>query len=395
MIENLKAVLQDCNLNFLLGAGLSQPYLATLGGIEKLLTEVEVSALPVEKKQVIRFALYCKYFDAAISRNVDILDSAVEADETLGHYCDFLRIINGILLDRKSTLLGKEANLFTTNLDIFLEKALEKLSLEFNDGFGGRFAPTFDLGNFKKSHFKRSLQYDNVSEIPVFNLLKVHGSLTWCKMPGVRMGFSSDLSAVRRLKELRAGLPEVLAVPEGTTVETLSTAATGHKFEGWMNCFAQAYEDLLIVNPTKEKFKLTLLNHQYYELLRIFSNEMEKENTALFVLGFSFADEHLRAITLRAADSNPTLMIYIVAYSAEARQDIETNLGSQFKNRNVKIIAPTQKAQSGSLPSDEFKYTLAEISRRLFSSITDQPFPSGPSRVTMAEGEATGGNVDE
>jgi hypothetical protein len=35
-LEQIKNVIQDCNLNFLLGSGLSSPYLKTLGNIETL-----------------------------------------------------------------------------------------------------------------------------------------------------------------------------------------------------------------------------------------------------------------------------------------------------------------------------------------------------------------------
>jgi len=40
----------------------------------------------------------------------------------------------------------------------------------------------------------------------------------------------------------------------------------------------------MIVNPAKTKFEDTLLNQYYYDLLRIYSNELEKENSVLFVI---------------------------------------------------------------------------------------------------------------
>jgi len=100
-------------------------------------------------------------------------------DLVISNYKDFLVLLNTIVLKRKSSILSKQVNLFTTNIDVFIEKALEETQLEYNDGFYGRFNPVFSLTNFKKSIFKKSLHYDNSSEIPVFNLLKVHVSLTW------------------------------------------------------------------------------------------------------------------------------------------------------------------------------------------------------------------------
>lgn len=73
----------------------------------------------------------------------------------------------------------------------------------------------------------------------------------------------------------------------------------------------------LIVNPTKEKFSDTLLNKNYYELLRIFSNELEKENSLLVVNGFSFRDEHILDLVKRSM-VNPSLKILIFVYQATA-----------------------------------------------------------------------------
>src|SRR4029079_4409722 len=109
----------------------------------------------------------------------------------------------------------------------------------------------------------------------------------------------------------------------GADLATLITATAGQIPTAATTAFVAGYEELLVVvNPTKEKFKHTLLNQTYYELLRIYSNELEKENAFLLVIGFSFADEHIREITLRAANSNPTLLIWVVAHSASAAAEL-------------------------------------------------------------------------
>ena len=65
-------------------------------------------------------------------------------------------------------------------------------------------------------------------------------------------------------------------------------------------------------------------------------NELEKENSVLFVMGFSFADEHIAEITLRLAKSNPTLTILIFAYDEDSKLDIQQNL-KNTDQRNIKI----------------------------------------------------------
>ena len=59
-----------------------------------------------------------------------------------------------------------------------------------------------------------------------------------------------------------------------------------------------------------------MLNQTHYDLLRIYANELEKENTLLMAVGFSFADEHLLDITKRAL-RNPTLKLIIMCFNRE------------------------------------------------------------------------------
>jgi len=371
MNDKLKDTIQDCNINFLLGSGLSCPYLTTLGNLEALLTDLETRVLDSDPgKKIIRVSLYKRYFDEVISKNIPILEPDVAAAPVLRQYTSFLNYMNSILLKRKVTLLSKEINLFTTNIDIFLDKALEDLSLEYNDGFNGRFRPTFSLSNFKTSRFKKSLHYDKTAELPVFNLLKLHGSLSW-EIRNGSVTFSIDLNHVKQVGEKTLLSDHVVDVPSDATIDTLLAAAAGKKTDAAADAFLEAYEQLLIVvNPTKEKFKHTLMNQTYYELLRLYNNELEKENTVLFVMGFSFADEHIREITLRAANSNPTLMIYIITYSSDATTDIETHFRSNsVRNNNVHFIAPEQEKGASGVTVDKFKYDFQTINKRIYADL--------------------------
>ena len=81
-------------------------------------------------------------------------------------------------------------------------------------------------------------------------------------------------------------------------------------------------------------------------MLRLYSNELEKENTALFIMGFSMADEHIRDITIRAIKTNPTLKIFIISYSLGAN-GIKANFLKDGYNledfNNVEIVSPEDK----------------------------------------------------
>jgi SIR2-like domain len=206
--------------------------------------------------------------------------------------------------------------------------------------------------------------------VPVFNLLKLHGSLSW-EIRNGSVTFSIDLNHVKEVGKRTLSPDHVVTVPNDATIGTLLTAAAAKKADATTDAFLESYDKLLIVvNPTKEKFKHTLMNQTYYELLRLYNNELEKENTVLFVMGFSFADEHIREITLRAANSNPTLMIYVIAHSSNAKAAIEARFSSNaVRNNNVAFIAPDQDTTGAAGPVDKFNYDLQTINKQIYGDL--------------------------
>jgi len=305
-----------------------------LNGIEERLTNTN----DLNEKRAIKK----EYFKGVMIPNLDVVNSTVEISKqtelvkTLDSYEKFFKAIAHILLRRKSTLLSKQANVFTTNIDILMEISLEECGIEYNDGFSGRFNASFSLSNFKKSIFKRSMHFENISEIPVINLLKVHGSLNWKK--------NGDMVTFSKLDHFQKDLKEKLR-----------------------DKFDKGYNQIAIVNPEKKKFEETVIDVTYYELLRMFSSELEKENTVLFVVGFSMEDEHIREIIKRAADSNPTLRIYIFSHSQKKKDSYNTLLEiDKRRYNNIEVIIPVDDTQ-------ENKYTLNNVSSLLSDIILDYP----------------------
>ena len=368
-LHEIRDAVQDCNINLLMGAGTSSPFLKLLGNVEKLLTDLSNLEINPNIDKIVRASIYAYFFDECLSKNLDLIENSKSAQAVLDKYKDFLKSINYILLKRKSSILSKQVNVFTTNVDVFLEKAFENTRLEYNDGFSGRFEPTFSLSNFKKSQFKKSLHYDNTSEMPVFNLMKLHGSLTWRVKDDESITFTSLLENVKAIKKCEKPDSRV-EVADQSTAEELVKAASSKTLDQKTLDYMNAYDKLAIINPNKEKFMHSLMNQTYYELLRIFSNELEKENTILFAAGFSFADEHIREVTLRAANSNPTLMIYIFAYSNDTRKKLEKLLDlKSVKNKNVKIMAPHLKKNKSGKIEEPYKYDLKNITDLIFNKL--------------------------
>lgn len=365
-LEKLQNIIQDTNINFLFGSGMSADYLNTLGTIETLLTESE-DIKNVEIKDIVKTSLYKKYFDGVIEKNINILNNDSKTNILMNNYKTFFEIFNKILLERKSTLLSKQINIFTTNIDICLEKALEDKGFEFNDGFIGNFKPKFNLSNFKKSLFKRSLHFENISEIPVFNIYKIHGSLTWKKSKD-NIIFSPTLQLIKKISDITISPNTLIEIHKDDTINDLEAKATAISYNpSEIKRFRKAYEKLNIVNPTKDKFRDTLLNQTYYELLRIYANELEKENTILFVMGFSFSDEHIKNLTLRVSNSNPNLIIYIFAYDANSKIDLEMKMNNN-RYKNIKVISPSVNDDG----LEEFLYSFENINSKIFKPLEKQ-----------------------
>lgn len=354
-IKTLINYLQTANLNFLIGSGASRPYLGVLGKIEEWLTKVSNdNSLTDNQRKLFLASVYRSYCQKAILGNLtrtplDKYEGAKKA------YADFLSSLNEIVNRRGTRLISKQINLFTTNVDTLIENAAESLAIEFNDGFRGSVNQIFDESNFRKTIGKASLHFQSVAELPVFNLYKMHGSINWKRLSDDKIGNDYQLSLVNTINA------EMSRIAADGFVETeyddagvmkpyeykdlldkvKAKAAILADFTVY-DSFLSAYEKLIMVNPTKHKFQETVMDMHFYELMRLYSNSLEKENTILFVTGFSFADEHIAKLTMRAADSNPTLQIVIFAFSDSEEASFKKNLHftDSALNSNVTIITP-------------------------------------------------------
>ena len=211
--------------------------------------------------------------------------------------------------ERKSTLLPKQATIFTTNYDLFIEKAAARCPiLRLNDGFGT--ASNFDRSlqfssrNFFNVTYNTSNLYDYQVEIPSANLIKLHGSLSWHK----------------------AGDDIVFRVAPKAPPPAPASRAQQEAF----------IKEFSVILPRTAKFRETLIDSTYYDLLRIYNNELDRANCLLMTFGFSFSDEHILGITKRAL-KNPTLRLVVFAYDGAAANQY---LQRFQEHNNVQAIAP-------------------------------------------------------
>ena len=344
--NDLKNFIQSANINFLIGSGLSMPYLTTFGGIEKNLESLNSRAdLNPKEQNLIKASIFREYFKKVMLPNLDIYDQE-KYDVVLNNYKDFISVWNSIMHNRCGNLRSKQLSVFSTNIDTFFERAADSCGVEFVDGFQGSVAPAFSEANFQKIVMKNSLHFHNVTELPVFNLLKIHGSINW-KVEKEKIVNDSRLEQVSNISELLKRLePLNLFVTYDDSLDNMVKESKelltgeGYDHKG-LEEFIVKYNELVIVNPTKKKFSETVIDDHFYELMRMYSNALERENTLLFVMGFSFADEHILSITKRALKTNPTLLVVIYAYDKDAYDSYKTIFG---ETPNVKILSNIQYA---------------------------------------------------
>ena len=354
-IETLKYYIKSANVNFLYGSGLSRPFLSTLGNIEKWLTELNERRLgdaEQVKYAIVEASILKLYFETVMYPNV--APAGANYDTTIKEYRRFLSTWNDLINKRSSRLVAKQVNLFTTNVDMMMERAALGYGVELNDGFQGTIEQVYDAGNFQKTVSKTSLHFQNVSDIPVFNLIKIHGSINWREEDD---SVKNDIG----LPTVNAVKVALDAIDANNFVSTTKTDAAGNVVEKTLdemlndaegkhlpnsdafNPFFEAYRKMVMINPTKRKFKESVIDHYFYELMRQYSNNLEKENTLLLVAGFSFADEHIADITRRAANTNPTLHIVVFAYNDADGETIKTNLKvtDVSLNNNIVVLTPS------------------------------------------------------
>lgn len=308
----LERHIQSAHVNFLLGSGASFPAIQLAGTVEQEINDhLANSRNAVANLTALDFIEELEYQHSFLPAGYTDGDNT---DITLQNYVNFLESIDRILFERRNILLPRQANIFTTNYDEFFEVAASKLpSLILNDGFNRRVGASkfeFTPELFFDRVYRSGTVYQHQTEVPSVNLVKIHGSVSWKR--------EADLRIV-------LGEPETYQL---TSIQKDNSAEV-----------SAALSKRAVILPNIRKFKSTLLDRIYFDLLRLYSNALETENSLLFVFGFSFADQHILDITRRAL-RNPTAKAVLFAYSSGDVADFEEKFSAY---RNVLIIHPSDR----------------------------------------------------
>ena len=307
----LEPYIQSGALNFLFGSGASFPAIATAGNIE---AEIDADLMLGLDEDADKKSFTFLEAINAINRQFLVGAPGADAIAVRERYQRFVRILDGMLFARKSQLLARQAAVFTTNYDLFLEDAVAAVpGVVLNDGFD-RSAPLATPAFAPERYFDRiyrsSSPLGRSTEVPTINLVKLHGSLSWR----------------RQADEVVARVSPVAAPAAGT----IDAAAPRSAY----------LEDHVLILPNVRKFHSTLMERIYYDLLRLFARCLEVDNAVLLAFGFSFVDKHILDLTRRSL-RNPTAQLIVVAFDSAATESFETMFAS---HRNVTIVAPAAGA---------------------------------------------------
>ncbi|MEB8431120.1 SIR2 family protein [Cocleimonas sp. KMM 6892] len=179
-------------------------------------------------------------------------------------------------LYQKLSLRNKDlarVNVFTTNNDLLSEKALDYLNINYNNGFGGGLTRVFNPARFSYT-FSRKVDTNLEKYEPLVNMVylyKLHGSISWVE---------SEDNSFFNIKEV--------AVTHGD----------------------RRPDENVLIYPTPLKQNKSL-GSPYADLIREFQKKLLLPNSVLFVIGYSFSDEHINNIIYQAMASNPSISIVV------------------------------------------------------------------------------------
>ena len=384
-LSDLRKTLESTNINFLLGAGCSMPAFQTLGNLEELRDELEEKKRSLGENwevlyDLIKAEIDRRFFMGSIYRNVKYVTGRkddIEEDirQTRDAYKDFCTEAIQTVANRESVDKPKQVTFFTSNYDLCMDLALGEAGIPTNSAYLGRFSRFVTQQTFGNRVFSNGIGLGYRTEIPSANLVKIHGCASW-RYEGDQLTIDDSYQILEEIKTLfdtisRFGEYQPESRPSTSepseSYATHTSAETSADFEtlkaqaeatferakqdkhGEENLvdklnhkledLKEALEQLAVVLPNKGKFASTVLDETYYDQLRRLSNQLELPNTSLLVMGFSFADEHIRSLITRAAKANPTLKVIIFCYSKDTTRTIADYLGySPMKYPNIELV---------------------------------------------------------
>lgn len=295
--------LQVENLNFLIGSGCSS-YM--IGEVEK--------SIPIMRTLAQRFFEANPDFSVQGTALKEIFERDLESMldymisvRSVNHVCEidpeidtkirraqtFIRqqIIEGMKCEEVNDIYkefylkilrknrGNPINIFTTNYDLYTERALDELGFFYNNGFTGtcerKFNPiSYNYAFVENMNLNKDV-WDRVSNF--YNLYKIHGSINWINKNSA-----------------------VIEKPIDNIID-----------------------ETVMIYPTPLKDRTTLMT-PYSDLMRNMQQSLMKNNSILVTVGYSFSDDHINRIILNML-SVPSFRLVILGSGVNIEKLIRVN----------------------------------------------------------------------
>lgn len=362
------------NINFLIGSGASFGVIPTLSSnyTDPIFGNLSIEEILEENKddENLQNIVYLYYYHKILK-----IGYLTEIEESNPVFKNYQKLLENLikLLQRESYQKEKRINIFTTNYDLFFEKVADSLvgkyEFYFNDGSSGNITKKLSMKNYHKKIYHTGI-FDNFDrEIPIINLFKLHGSVSWKyikdkndKPHEIKIEYFENKN-----KKYLENLIEEVSNEEIEKVKKEIESNENLK-KGIKDIKNELLKNFALIFPEKNKFEYTLYQEFYYQNLRQLSYELEKQNSVLIVFGFSFADEHITEIIKRACN-NPTLNIYIFCYKKNTREEILAKLNLEKFPSNIKIILPED---NGNIDFNIFLEKMFETDSKIESDNNEQ-----------------------
>lgn len=212
------------------------------------------------------------------------------------------------LLSRNPTL--PRLNIFTTNYDLYSERAMDLLGIHYVNGFTGGISKFFNPAIFNYALAeKMDLSQSKWSVIDnFFYLYKIHGSVNWIEADG-----ENKLFKVKEIQE--------------PTLEELREKET------------------IMIHPTPLKYNASL-GSPYSDLFREFQKKLMQNNNILVTIGYSFSDEHINNLIFQAF-TIPSFRLIVIGEPTE-----KNAIGKLLELNDTRIWIIGEK-----WPADKTDYT--------------------------------------
>jgi hypothetical protein len=210
---------------------------------------------------------------------------------------------HGLAAWAKALDRDKPVHIFTTNYDLLTEQALEEEGCLYFDGFIGARKAFFDLG---------AVEDEKILHPRWARLWKIHGSINW------RLDNNKNI----------------------------------------IRTYEKDDNQCYLIYPSHLKYDQSR-KMPYLAMLDRLKDFIMSPSSALFIVGYSFSDDHINDIILQSLRSNPTAIIYSFIFGELEQAKYEKAIRCAKSTNNLSLIA----FDKGIIGRKIGKWTLKDIDK--------------------------------